>query len=66
MNLKDAVEMLKKSVDDFERHYENGMKTTDYYLDENTEDEWILQYGSYLEIMEAQKSNPHFTLKEIL
>lgn len=49
LTLKQSVEMLKADVDCFEKFYENGMKTTDYFHEELSAGEWLEQFIVYLE-----------------
>jgi len=38
------------NLEDFEDHYKKGLETTDYYVEDNTLEEWYEQIEGYLEI----------------
>lgn len=54
MKLSEAVSMLKEDIDRFEKHYQEGMDTTDYYLEELPEEDWFDQFLCFLSLEEEK------------
>lgn len=56
MNLETAIKMLKSDINDainrFEIHYRDGMKNTDFYPDELSNEEWHEQFEAFLTLEE--------------
>jgi len=58
MNLDEFKKVVLEDLEDFVIHYKKGIETTDYYLEDNSLEEWYEQIEGYFEIRDNNWETP--------